>query len=257
MISVVCVSKDSKILDEYLLRSLKNQSSPYEFIGIDNTDGKYESAASALNDGAKRVTGDYIMFAHNDVSFLSSDWLEQVEILLRSIPDLGVAGVAGAVGKLRYHKVISNIAHGEPPRPTGEIVITYPTSVQTVDECLFIVPRKVYEKNHFDETICTGWHLFATDLCLTCGEQGLVNYVLPVIMYHRSDGRSMSPDFYDTISRLCLKHRGRYRRIVTTCTTWNVWIALIYRIYWPIMPILHRHLPKLSRVEGRLAQRLR
>ena len=256
-ISVVCVYNDSRTLEEYLLRSLKNQRSPYEYIGIDNTNEKYRSAASVLNDGAKGGTSDYFMFAHQDVLFSSSDWLEQVEILLRNIPDLGVAGVAGAIGKRGYSDSISNITNGKPPRRVSEKVITRPTPVQTVDECLFIVPRKVLEKIQFDEINCNGWHLYAADLCLTCGEQGLANYVLPVTMYHRSDGRSMSPDYFDTISKLYRKHRGKYPWIGTTCTTWNVWIDLVYRTYRPIRPILHRHLPRMSRVESLISNRLR
>ena len=43
MISIVCVYNDKKILENYLLKSLRKQSSKYELITLDNTKGLFKS----------------------------------------------------------------------------------------------------------------------------------------------------------------------------------------------------------------------
>lgn len=50
MISLVCCYNN---LQQYkdMQKSLENQTVEYELIGIDNREGKYKSAASALNVG--------------------------------------------------------------------------------------------------------------------------------------------------------------------------------------------------------------
>jgi len=67
MISIVCVYNDEITLKDYLLKSLENQTSKHELILIDNTQGKYKSAAGALNWGGGKAKGKYIMFVHQDV----------------------------------------------------------------------------------------------------------------------------------------------------------------------------------------------
>lgn len=55
MISLVCCYNN---LQQYkdMQKSLENQTVEYELIGIDNREGKYKSAASALNvGGAERM----------------------------------------------------------------------------------------------------------------------------------------------------------------------------------------------------------
>ncbi|MEM1520752.1 MAG: glycosyltransferase [Candidatus Korarchaeum sp.] len=160
MISIVCVFNDRKILENYLLASLKNQTAEFELILLDNTEGRFRSAAEALNYGGSQAKGEYIMFVHQDVKIMSPTWLEDCEKLLSELPALGVAGVAGR--REDSPEVLSNVSHGTTPRPAG-IRIDKPVEVQTVDPCLFIVPRNVFERLKFDEVTCDDWHLYAED----------------------------------------------------------------------------------------------
>ena len=66
MISVVCVYNNEAILKVALLRSLQSHTATFEPILLDNRDSRYKSAAQALNEGARRATGDFIMFVHQD-----------------------------------------------------------------------------------------------------------------------------------------------------------------------------------------------
>ena len=51
--SIICVFNNSKKLDQYLIKSLEQQTVPFELITIDNTEGNYRAAAPVLNQAAK------------------------------------------------------------------------------------------------------------------------------------------------------------------------------------------------------------
>ena len=58
----------------------------------------------------KDVKGKYVMFVHQDIDLLTDSWLKSAEDMLDSIPNLGIAGVAG---KLNIKKgIITNINDG-------------------------------------------------------------------------------------------------------------------------------------------------
>ena len=218
MISIVCVYNDGKILNDYLLKSLKNQTVDYELITVDNTEGKYKSAAEALNHGGRRAKGKYIMFVHQDVDLTSNSWLKEVEKMLDSLQDLGIAGVAG---KKDERGVMTVIKHGNPPEPAGSITIKKPEEVQTLDECLTIVPKPVFDVLQFDEKVCDNWHLYAVDYCLSVKKLGFDVYAIPMFVYHRSAAYSFSEKYYLTLEKVLKKHKKHYKQIYTTMGDWS------------------------------------
>lgn len=80
MISVVCVYNNEKTLKSVLLESLERQTVEYELITLDNRDGRFKSAAEALNYGGAKAKGDYIMFVHQDMWLGTDSWLEDAAI---------------------------------------------------------------------------------------------------------------------------------------------------------------------------------
>ena len=228
MISVICVSNDVEVLQECLSDSLATQDTEFEFIDVDNLDGKYKSAASGLNKGSEGAKGKYLMFVHQDVNMLSSDTLEDIERVMDSLPDAGIAGVAGRRDHLG---VITNITHGEPPKNAGHIRLDKPEKVQTVDECLFVVPRLVFDALKFDERTCFDWHLYAVDYSLSVKKLGKEVYVLPVEIHHESGGASMSKMYHKTLERIRHKHRKDSSWIHTSLGSWRtgypIWLQLL------------------------------
>lgn len=234
MISIVCIYNNKKIFDEFLLKSLKNQTAEFELIGIDNTLNEFKSAAAALNFGGKKVRSKYIMFVHQDVSFLPETWLKDIEGLLDSISNLGIAGVAGMSesGNSNPERGRNIIIHGMPSKiwPWGNR-IQKPEPVQTLDECLIIVPKSIFDILKFDEKTCDGWHLYAVDYCLSAKERGFGVYALPMEIYHLSNAitkrrfealRGPLPDeYYEILGKLIKKHSRSYKRIYTTCGDWS------------------------------------
>jgi len=225
MISVVCVYNNAGILQDYLLKSLKGQTVEFELIKLNNTEGAFKSAAEALNYGGKKAKGKYIIFVHQDVDLSSNSWLENVEKILDGISNLGIAGVAGeSENKMG---VMSNIRHGNPPELAGKTQIRIPQKMQTLDECLFIIPTSVFDILQFDEEVCDDWHLYAGDYCLTVKNRGFDVYVIPIYVYHRSPGYSMSKSYYVTLRKMIKKHRKHYKRIYTLRGTWSTFYPFL------------------------------
>lgn len=228
MISIICVFNHKQTLDNYLLKSLKAQEKEYQLILVENTQNRFSSAAQALNHGASKATGDYFLFAHQDMEFTYPQWLGEVEYTLRSLNNLGAAGVAGKI----HRQQVSNMFHDEPPVLSGNYTINEPQTVQTLDECLFIIPKLVFQKYQFDEVTCDNWHLYAVDYCLTLLTANLEVYVIPESCYHRSTGYALVDGYYSTLKKIIKKHRKNYQWIYTTNGNWHTRRSLsLQKIY--------------------------
>ena len=240
MFSVICVYNDFESLNAHLLKGLKNQSTDFEKILIDNTTGKFSSSAKALNYGASCASGDYLLFIHQDVELESDYWLEEVHDILDSLPNLGVAGVAGVVsdGETNIDRYRNIIKHEIPPKEWGN-KISGPELVETLDECLLIVPKKIFNKLTFDEVTCFGWHLYGVDYCLSIHELGFNVFVLPFSIYHCSYHHFTNfdilfklkhhPDGYYPILDNVLKKHKKFDVIHTTCGNWDTNKSIIFQ----------------------------
>jgi len=233
MISVVCVYNNKEILEEFLLKSLKKQAVEYELFLMDNRKGKFKSAAEALNKGAEKAKGKYIMFVHQDIDLLSKDWLKNAEDMVDLLENVGISGVAGRSKDKGW--AITNIKDGIPPSIVSPEEITEPLIVQTLDECLIIIPRPVFEKYKFDEVTCDDWHLYAIDYSLSIKKEGYEVYVIPMHAYHRSKGYSFSESYYDILEKILKKHRSEYRFILTTVGDWITFYPLKLQKSFPLI----------------------
>jgi len=186
MISIICVYNNKRTLDEVLLESLKSQTIKSELILLDNTSGRFKSAAEALNFGGKKATGDILVFIHQDMWIHDSNWVERVEEYVYALPDLGVAGVAGMddTGKDWAERVKYSIKISNTQGFDQVSAVTVPETVQTLDECLLIIPRHVFVKQQFDSITFDGWDCYAADYCLSVAKMGYRTYVLPGLTSH-------------------------------------------------------------------------
>ncbi len=222
MISIVCVYNNEEILRNFLLNSLENQTVEFEMIKINNSNNKFKSAAEALNYGGKKAKGEHIMFAHQDVYLLADDWLERAENFLSKISDLGVAGVAGTceIGNSTIKRSIGIVYHGSKKEAWwGNKNFEVPVEVQTLDEQILIVSRNVFDTLKFDEKTCDGWHIYGADFCLSARDFGLKSYVLPLPVWHRSEGYN-NEEYYQVLHRFLKKHK-QYKKIYLTSGEWS------------------------------------
>jgi hypothetical protein len=218
MISIVCTCNNKTVLNNYLIKGLKNQTENYELIVVEDSKTDFKSAAQALNYGGKKAIGDYIIFAHQDVLMESITWLSDMLCLLGGISNLGAAGIAGKSSEIS--DVVTNVKHGEDPHLAGK-EINEPIKVQTLDECLIIVPKDVFARRKFDETTCDGWHLYGVDYCLMMDEMSLDVYVLPISIIHKSSGDPFADEYYRILGKLFKKYKNNYKTIHTTVSDWN------------------------------------
>lgn len=223
MISVICVYNNEDILNRYLINSLKTQEKKHELILLDNTKKRFKSASEALNYGGQKAKGKYLIFMHQDIDLLSDNWLKKAEEILNSMNKLGIAGVAGIKNR---KGVISNISHGITPQLAGRFQIEKPTKVQTLDECLIIIPRSVFKIYQFDEDTCDNWHLYAVDYSLSIKSSGLEAYVIPLSLYHRSNALSLNKEYFYTLEKLLKKYKSSHNFIHTTMGTWSTLFSL-------------------------------
>jgi len=232
MISIISIYNDSYILEKNLNKSLKIQKMDYELVLLDNSSNKFISASQALNYGGSKAKGDYLMFVHQDFKFNSDNWLRDMVELLDNVKNLGIAGVAGKYDR----NMISNITTGIPPVLAGPIQIDEPVRVQTLDECLIIIPKKVFDKIQFDEETCDNWHLYATDYCLMVKKAGYDVYVLPLGGYHASPGYSFTPEaYYSTLKKMVKKHKKDHKWIYTSTGSWSTVYPLFMQIFYQKM----------------------
>lgn len=212
MMSIVCVYNNKTILEEYLLKSLKKQTSKYELILVDNRKNKYSSATNALNHGARKAHGNYIVFAHQDIYFSQNSWLDRTEKCLSTLNNIGIVGVAG---KTTDSLVRSNIKQGIIPVDVTPYKLEKVELASTLDECLFIIPRNVFKKYELNEKICPDWHLYCVDYVYNIKNKKYNAYLIPTELEHRSKGASMSEGYYDTLPNLQKKYMKE--KIIRTC----------------------------------------
>lgn len=229
MISIVCVYTDAKLLEDCLLAGLKGQTAAFELIAVPNTAGEYASAAAALNHGGAKANGEYIAFIHQDVRLMSRDWLARAEAWMEKLPVLGAAGPAGMrrtktsgflpVGTTPADSRRWAVCHGSEATPAVSAGFETPVEVQTLDEQLIIVPRRVFERLRFDEDTCDGWHLYGVDYSLSVAKAGLKAYALPLKVCHLSGGKA-DGGYYRALTKVLNKHSGE-KVIYTTCGLWR------------------------------------
>lgn len=249
MISVICVYNDKRIFTNMLNKCLQKQTAKFELISANNTEGTFQSAAQALNYLGKQAQGEYLMFVHQDVILLSERWLQDTEIILASISDLGVAGCAGVDENGQQQGFLRDRYHlwGKP--------FAEPRAAQTLDESVLIVPHPVFRDIQFDEENFTGWHCYGADYCLRAKSSRLGIYVIPNFIYHNSPNVNIT-GLFEQQKNLLHKHQAKYRHIYTTSGSLSSakiearpLIEILRRSYVRVFPQFFSYLGKRIRKE--------
>ncbi|MDD6225493.1 MAG: glycosyltransferase, partial [bacterium] len=77
-ISLITVYNNMPLLDDMLKTAEQQKNVEIDYIMIDNRNGRFSSAAAALNYGIKQSKGEVVVFLHQDIEFLEPDVLEKV-----------------------------------------------------------------------------------------------------------------------------------------------------------------------------------
>ncbi|HEY4501191.1 MAG TPA: glycosyltransferase [Candidatus Paceibacterota bacterium] len=217
MFTIVTVYNKRDYFERVLLASLQKQTAQFELIAIDNTAERYKSAAQAFNSEIRNPKGEYILFVHQDVDFGDdTEWLRTAEEEVRKLLDAGIMGVLGVDFEGNFRGYISDCGEKRVKKEAGAV------EVQSVDELLFIIPKRVFDTIKFDEVAFDGWHLYGVDYCITVQQHNLKTYVIPSFVYHRSVGTNRI-DIIKYQRRLFLK----YKSLVFTSIGVINWVSFI------------------------------
>ena len=199
MISVICVYNNQEILNNFLIKSITQQSfMDYELILLDNRGSYYKSAVDALNKGAMQAKGDILLFIHQDVFIIDKDGFLKIEQFCNHF-DFGVCGVAGVdINK----RLFCSVVQGTKQEMAGEKAVDL-TEVQTLDECMFFVKKTNFKGFEY---IDNSWHLYAVTYSISCLQNNLKNYVLPIQVWHYSPGLSLDKTYFRTLKLYFKKH---------------------------------------------------
>lgn len=234
MISIICPYNNREVLYHALLNSLKNQQGvSYELITINANEHGFLSASETLNYAGRKATGDYLIFVHQDVIFESRYVLREIYSLCTQY-DFGIAGVAGCVKTDGIIQVISKIHHGGERQLAGSISnFNIPQTVDSLDECLLIIPKDVFTLFAFSD-IGKTWHLYGTDYSLKMKINCRSVLVFPINFWHLSDGFSLNLNYYHSVFRLVDLYKKHFKEIITIYGTWptqksRLLVKLLYR----------------------------
>ena len=234
MISLICCYNK---IDEYesMLNSLRKQNIEYEIIGLNNTNGQFKSAAKALNTGAQRANGDILVFLHQDIEFMNSNSLSNFTKILKNNDDV-IVGLFGS----KYNKKEFNSKFN---------------IVQTLDECIIAINKRIFERLKFNEELCDNWHLYVVELCLRAKKNNIK--ILEIKdssqILHKSIGKKKKKYMKDYLKIMKTYKDENY--IATTCKSMpnNILYYYCYFFIWKIKKCIFGNYPlmvKLKKIRG-------
>jgi len=181
MISIICIYTSKTDFQNIFFKTLEKQNIEYELFSVNISQSEYKSPAQAFNDLAIKAKGDYLLFTNQAIVISSKNWLKDMEAMVASLDNLGVAGVCGMSfnGKKWVSKIRTCREFYDEPPFTEIKPITEPEIIHTLDDSLLIIPRTVFKKYKFNEERNHSL-LFGADYSLNITQKGLSAYCLPL-----------------------------------------------------------------------------
>lgn len=211
-VSVVCVFNDPVVRQECLDRSIEAllaEAPETEYLPIDNVGKVFPTAGAALNHGVSLARHDHVVLVHQDVYLHSLASLEIAAGLLAADEGLGVLGAFGFgpnkehVGHIRDRVVLLG-----DPLPT-------PHDVDSLDEVLFMAPRRLLQEHPLAEAEELAWHAYAVEYGLRVREMGLRVAAADLPLTHNS--LTINLDRLDVAHRAVAARYPGQLPVQTTC----------------------------------------
>ena len=233
ILSIITVVNKQEVFNRMLLSSLKQQISiEYQLLTIDNVNNEFKSLYDAYKVGIEKAKGEWIMFIHPDVSFLSTNSLEKIygsAIRIRNANEkIKLFGVAGVKQDLNS-KIYTTIFEGYNKEKRVDFINDKEyISVQTVDACCFIIKKEDLINYGFWDRL-SGYHLLVEELCIRINESGNSVVVIPSEIWHLSKGGSLDYSYYFSAMKVINKHKS-LKLFCTTSFKWRVNFILYTRL---------------------------
>lgn len=172
------------------------------------------SPAAALAAALPHCQADWVLLCHQDVYF-PAGFGERLNAVLAGIaPQDHARTLIGFVGMGVDRATSQPVNAGHVIDRLNRMSAGESDTALSIDELAVVMSRDTLHR--IDETI--GWHLWATDLCLTSIKQHKVfPKIVRLPIFHNSrTGWTLPDDFYDAAARLMAKHTD-FKPIHTLC----------------------------------------
>ncbi len=185
-----------------------------ELFQIENGNQQFSSAAKAYNWYANQVSGEVLIFMHQDVYLWDPAAVEKIYEFIMEHPN-AIVGVAGVSPEDK--KIYGNLFETkEKLRRTIPCTKPYMSAI-TLDECLFAMSADRFRSIQFDEVTTANWHFYGADICYQNILNGGENYIIPLEICHESKGNMESRSYRTATSKMISKYHGKIDWLDTTC----------------------------------------
>lgn len=184
-----------------------------EFLYIDNTNHNNIDAYLGIRFFLRTAKGKHIIICHQDI-LLNKDKIEDLDQRLAELQELdsnwAICGNAGAVGP---NHVVYHISY---PNDVFKNKGQFPVKVSALDENFLVVKNSA---GLMTSANLSGFHLYATDLCLNAETRGYTSYAIAFNLTHKSYGNADS-SFQQSRKELIKRYDHSFRsRWVQTNST--------------------------------------
>lgn len=166
----------------------------HQILGIHDA----RSLCEAYNRALGNVQGDIVVFSHDDVDILSTDFAARLVAALTRFDVVGVAGATRAAGPAwswaGHPHVHGWITHRSAATGDWLVSISSPWPVvggaQVLDGVLLAGWRRVFEAVRFDAATFDGFHFYDVDFTLRAARAGWrIGICAELLLVHESEGR--------------------------------------------------------------------
>jgi glycosyltransferase involved in cell wall biosynthesis len=137
------------------------------------------SLAEAYNRGAEQVRGDWIVFCHDDIRFVRTDFAARLSSAMAQFDVFGPAGATRADGPAAlWGGPFSGFAQVSYPLPDGRLLATLGgvgpvlQSAQLLDGLFIAAKREAWAQVRFDAERFDAFHLYDMDFSFACHRAG-------------------------------------------------------------------------------------
>jgi|GEM_PF-347578 len=200
MISVIVCSNDYAAYQIHRAHIGATVGCGHEYIRINNIDNTYGLCA-AYNIGVDKAVGEYLVFVHEDVYFVTREWGKILEDKFIKNSSMGIVGVAGTQYLFKDNPfwtsagrpfIKGKVIH-EDAGKNSLILSAYSedeadAEVVAVDGLFFCIRKSLFNRIKFDEQTFDKFHLYDLDICMQARKTHSIVVTTDILVKHRSWG---------------------------------------------------------------------
>ena len=189
-ISIIVCSRNPELLSALSKNISQSIGCEYELL-FKNNNSLNSSIASVYNSLTQQAKFENIIFLHEDIEFLSSNWGSIIQQIL-SVPSIGLVGLSGSIYKSKFPGVWS-AASKQTYRISGSKFLTdlntnyLYSKVTVIDGCFMATKKKIMINCQFDEKL-KGFHCYDVDISLQMKDKYEVVVANEIKFHHFSEG---------------------------------------------------------------------